>query len=135
MAIYLVFLALCILTGPLVFIACPVAFAVSAGVTEGKNVKDIKEGFEKGKRNIENMRTNIQTIGDKTNKLVEVVVKDKERMVTIQDKADDAARGGRITLKLYKPRYFDRFQDTVNELLKLCRNYLQKRASDVPRLE
>jgi len=34
-------------------IACPIAFSIAAGVTEGKNVKDIQASFDDGIKEID----------------------------------------------------------------------------------
>jgi len=61
--------AVCVAWGPLAFIACPVAYAIASGVTEGKTVKDIEKSFNAGLAEIAKMRTEIKGIGDKTKQL------------------------------------------------------------------
>ena len=69
--------------GPFAFIACPIAYAIASGITEGKNVKDIRKAFDGAIKQIDGMRKNIKSIGDKTNKLVERVDADKKRMLSL----------------------------------------------------
>jgi len=117
--------AVCLAFGPLAFIACPISYAIASGVTEGKNVKDIQKSFDAGIAEIGKMTKSIKSIGSKTNKLITRVKKDKEQMLTIQDKLDQAQRGGRLALRA--SFFFKRFQGKVEDLFNACNLYLAKR--------
>ena len=120
-------------TGPWAFIACPLAYAIASGVTEGKNVKDIEKGFDSAIAQIDSMRKDITSIGDKTKKLVKRVRADKNRMVTIQSQMDAAERNGRHA-KLYDV-FFSRFKTAVKTLLNSCKAYLAVDSSDPLKLD
>ena len=114
--------------GPLAFIACPIAYAIASGVSEGVNVKDIQRGFDRSITQIDGMRKDIATIGEKTKKIVERVKADKNRMVTIQSQMDDAERNGRLTLRLFD-LFFNRFKTAVTTLFNGCEAYLAVKSS------
>ena len=120
-------------SGPWAFIACPIAYAIAGGVTEGKNVKDIEKGFDSAIAQIDSMRKDISSIGDKTKKLVERVKADKTRMVNIQSQMDDAERNGRHA-KLYDI-FFKRFKTAVTTLLNSCKAYLAVDSADPLKLD
>ena len=115
--------------GPFAFIACPIAYAIASGITEGKNVKDIRKAFDGAIKQIDGMRKDIKSIGDKTNKLVERVDADKKQMVDIQDQMDDAERNGRLTQTLFNI-FFKRFRESVTTLSESCKAYLAVQTSD-----
>ena len=109
--------------GPFAIFACPAAYAIAAGVTEGKTVKDIERAFDSAIRLIETRRNEIDAIGVKTKSLVNKVNADKTRMTGIQDQLDKAERNGRLTLK-FSSLFFNRFKESISSLLTSCRNYL-----------
>ena len=113
--------------GPWAFIACPIAYAIASGVTEGKNVKEIKEAFDGAIAQVDGMRKDIKSVGDKTKKLVQRVKEDKNRMVNIQSQMDDANRNGRLTLGMFN-LFFNRFKTAVTTLLNSCKAYIAVRS-------
>ena len=120
--------------GPFAFIACPVAYAIAGGVTEGKNVKDIQAAFDGSIAQIDSMRKDITSVGDKTKELVERVKADKTRMVNIQSQMDDAERNGRLTLNLFD-LFFGRFKTAVTNLFNSCEAYLAVQSADPLKLD
>lgn len=126
--------AACVAAGPLAFIACPISYAIASGITEGKSVKDIQKAFDGAIGQIDGMRKDITSIGDKTNKLVERVKADKKRMVNIQDQLDIAEGNGRLALKLYDI-FFARFKTAVTTLYKSCQDYLAVQDYDTFKLD
>ena len=120
----LFFLAACVAAGPFAVFACPIAYAIASGVTEGKNVKDIQAAFDAGVQQIKVLRTTISSIGKKTRQLVSRVKADKDRLVNVQSQLDVANREGRLTLKHYT-MFFKRYHSTVIELYNQCNDYLQ----------
>ena len=116
-------IAACVLTGPWAFIACPVAYAIASGITEGKSVKDIQKGFDGAIAQIDGMRKDISSVGNKTKELVERVKADKKRMVNIQSQMDDAERNGDIASGLFD-LFVDQFKTIITNLLDSCEAYL-----------
>ena len=47
------YLAACLAWGPFAVFACPAAYAIAAGVTEGKTVKEIERAFDSAIRQID----------------------------------------------------------------------------------
>lgn len=118
-----IFLAACVGTGPYAIFFCPVAYIIAAGVTEGKNVKDIEEGFDAAIKNIDEMKTQIKSIGDKTDALVAKVKSDKDKMIAIQGQFSEAKRLGGLALKLYDQLY-QPFKTSVVTLRDSCVSFL-----------
>jgi len=112
---YLCFVAACLAAGPFAIIACPIAYGIAAGVTEGHNVKQIQKNFDKGIEQISAMRSDIASIGEKTKNLVARVDEDKRKLLGIQENLDMANRQGRLTI-----RKFALFSPSSNNLSKTC---------------
>ena len=67
------YLAACLAWGPFAVFACPAAYAIAAGITEGKTVKEIERAFDSAIRQIDTKRKKIDAIGVKTKSLVNKV--------------------------------------------------------------
>ena len=117
------YLAACLAWGPFAVFACPAAYAIAAGITEGKTVKEIERAFDSAIRQIDTKRKEIDAIGVKTKSLVNKVNADKIKMTGVQKQLDKAERNGRLTLK-FTSLFFNRFKESMSSLLTYCRNYL-----------
>ena len=118
-----IFQAACVGTGPYAIFVCPVAYIIAISVTEAKNVKDIEEGFDAAIKNINEMKTQIKSIGDKTDALVAKVKSDKDKMIAIQGQFSEAKRLGGLALKLYDQLY-QPFKKSVVTLRDSCVSFL-----------
>lgn len=121
--------AACVLAGPWAIFACPIAYSIASGITEGKNVKDIQEAFDFAINQINGMKADIKKIGDETKVLIDKVVSDKSQMVVIQGQLDVAQRNGRLALKLFDS-FYTTFKASVNLLLDSCKAYLAREQND-----
>jgi len=77
-------LASCLAWGPFAIFACPISYGIAAGVTEGKSVKDIEKRFETGIQKLNEMKSHIEKLKTKTNKLIGLVKRDYNKLVGIQ---------------------------------------------------
>ena len=117
------------LWGPLAVFACPIAYAIATGVTQGVTIKNIIEGvnqkFDDTRAKIEVVKTDIDAIGAKTKELVQHVKDDKKSMLSIRDQLDNADRQGRLTQNpaLFNV-FFDKFKGIVTTLMNSCNEYL-----------
>ena len=109
--------------GPFAIFTCPAAYAIAAGITEGKTVKDIENRYDGAIREFDNMRRTIDVIGAKTGSLVDRVKTDKNRMTEIRSQLDNTDRNGRLFVK-FTHVFFDRFKNSLSDLLGKCQAYL-----------
>ena len=109
--------------GPFAIFSCPAAYAIAAGITEGKTVKDIENTYDGAIREFDNMRRSIDGIGAKTRALVDRVNFDKSKMTGIRSQLDIANRDGRLFVKL-TDLFFNRFKSSLSDLLGKCQAYL-----------
>ena len=115
----LLFLAACLAWGPLAVFTCPAAYAIAAGVTEGKTVKDIEAKYDSAIKDLENTKKEIDSVSATTKALIDQVNYDKKVMDTVRTELNKASIGGRLAIK-DTSKYFIIFQAGITALRDNC---------------
>ena len=105
--------------GPFAIFACPAAYGIAAGITEGKTVKDIENKYNGAIREFDNMRRRIDGIETRTKAFVDNVNSDKTKMTEIRSQLDSANRNGRLTIR-YTKLFFAKFKNSMSDLIAKC---------------
>jgi len=107
-------LASCLAWGPFAIFACPISYGIAAGVTEGKSVKDIEKRFETGIQKLNEMKSHIEKLKTKTNKLIGLVKRDYNKLVGIQTELTNsmsAANAIKISFRIFFTPFCQEYLD------------------------
>ena len=69
------------------------------------------------------MKNQVNTMGEKTDRLIEKVKSDEEKLKVIYSKLDEANLSGDSALTIDFDTFFDLFKEALKRLYELCQSY------------